>query len=143
MANEDATIKEIVRSAGYNCCLCQRCFAVEVGHTGVEGARRLILKLLLPGVNLVRMELVALRKIRERRLLPKASSAIFAFSPARSVVSLAGLHISLCSQKRGPLHSFLVSQLSSPRSPPRQIDVQRNRGQLIGGKRCPSDRRRA
>jgi hypothetical protein len=36
----------------------------------IEGARRLILKLLLPGVNLVRMDLVALRKVRDRRMLP-------------------------------------------------------------------------
>jgi hypothetical protein len=36
----------------------------------IEGARRLILKLLLPGVNRVRMDLVALRKVRDRRMLP-------------------------------------------------------------------------
>ena len=50
-------------------------------HAG-EGVRRLILKLLLPGVNLVGMDLVALRKVRDRRLLPQSSSAIFVFSPA-------------------------------------------------------------
>src|SRR4029077_18976946 len=49
-------------------------------HTGVEGARSLILQLLLPSVNLVGMDLVALCKV-----VPcsrTASSAIFAFSPA-------------------------------------------------------------
>ena len=48
----------------------------------VEGARRLILKLLLPGVNLVRMDLVALRKVVTVACSRSASSAIFAFSPA-------------------------------------------------------------
>ncbi len=37
----------------------------------VEGARSLILKLLLPGVNLVGMDLVALRQVDNRRLLPQ------------------------------------------------------------------------
>ena len=50
--------------------------------TRIEGARRLILKLLLPGLNLVGMDLVALRKVGDRRLLRKASTAIFAFNPA-------------------------------------------------------------
>ncbi len=40
-------------------------------HPGIERPPRLILKLLLPGVNLVRMDLVALRKVRDRRLLPQ------------------------------------------------------------------------
>jgi hypothetical protein len=40
-------------------------------HPGIERPRRLILKLLLPGVNLVGMDLVALRKVRDRRLLPQ------------------------------------------------------------------------
>ena len=37
--------------------------------------RRLILKLLLPGVNLVGMDLVALRKLRGRSLFPAAPPA--------------------------------------------------------------------
>ena len=40
-------------------------------YPGIERPRRLILKLLLPGVNLVGMDLVALRKVRDRRLLPQ------------------------------------------------------------------------
>src|SRR5271166_2628548 len=36
-----------------------------------EGARRLILKLLLPDVNLVGMDLVALSKVHDRGLLPQ------------------------------------------------------------------------
>ena len=51
-------------------------------HAGVEGARRLILKLLLPGVNLVGMNLVALRRSVTVACSRSASSAIFAFSPA-------------------------------------------------------------
>ena len=39
-------------------------------HPGIERPRRLILKLLLPGVNLVGMDLVALRKVGDRRMLP-------------------------------------------------------------------------
>jgi hypothetical protein len=86
-------------------------------HPGIERPRRLILKLLLPGVNLVGMDLVALRKVRDRRLLPSASSAIFASSPAsiprlvffvivRSVYQTEPPFSNLTSgpKKRGPLH---------------------------------------
>jgi hypothetical protein len=37
---------------------------------GIKGAGRLLLQLLLPGVNLVRVNLVSLRKVGHRRLLP-------------------------------------------------------------------------
>src|SRR5277367_3632887 len=40
-------------------------------HPEIKRPRRLILKLLLPGVSLVRMDLVALRNVRDRRLLPQ------------------------------------------------------------------------
>ena len=48
----------------------------------IEGARRLILKLLLPGVNLVGMDLVALRKVGDRRLLPQRLQRDLRLQPA-------------------------------------------------------------
>jgi hypothetical protein len=48
----------------------------------IERPRRMVQELLLPGVDLVRMNLMALRQIAYRRLVPSASSAIFAFSTA-------------------------------------------------------------
>jgi len=47
-------------------------------HAQVEGPRRLILQLLLPGINLVGMDLRSTTVACSR----SASSAIFAFSPA-------------------------------------------------------------
>ena len=41
-------------------------------HARVERARRLILKLLLPGVNLVGMDLVALRQVYDRGPIPQS-----------------------------------------------------------------------
>jgi hypothetical protein len=49
---------------------------------GVEGPRRVFQKLLLPGVKLVRMDVVALRQVRDRRLFAHRLQAIFAFKPA-------------------------------------------------------------
>jgi hypothetical protein len=39
---------------------------------GIKRPRRLLLKLLLPGTNLVRVNLVTLRRISHRRLLPQS-----------------------------------------------------------------------
>src|ERR1700733_1074294 len=39
--------------------------------TQVEGPRRLILQLLLPGINLVGMDLIPLSKVHDRGLLPE------------------------------------------------------------------------
>ncbi len=53
-----------------------------LARTPIKGPRRLFLQLLLPRINLVRMDLVALRQIGHARLSRTASSAIFAFSAA-------------------------------------------------------------
>jgi hypothetical protein len=50
--------------------------------TQVEGPRRLILQLLLPGINLVGMDLIPLSRSTTVACSRSASSAIFAFSPA-------------------------------------------------------------
>ena len=42
-----------------------------VANPGVKRPRRLLQQLLLPGVDLVRVDLVALRQVRHRRLLPQ------------------------------------------------------------------------
>ena len=42
-----------------------------VAHARVKGAGGLLQELLLPSVNLIRMDLLALRQVRHRRLLPQ------------------------------------------------------------------------
>ena len=42
-----------------------------IAIAGVEGPRRLIEQLLLPGVNLIGMDLIALGQIGHRRVLPQ------------------------------------------------------------------------
>src|SRR5579863_885420 len=87
----------------------------------VEGARRLILKLLLPAVNLVGMDLVALSKVDDRRLLSQRLQRDLRFQPAVNPPSrllrhrslrlsngAAALQLSLRSQKRGPLQLFFI-----------------------------------
>jgi hypothetical protein len=87
----------------------------------IKGTRRLILKLLLPGVNLVGMHLVALRKVATVACSRSASSAILAFSPAsirrlvfvvivRSVYQTERPVSNLTAgpKKRGPLQPELV-----------------------------------
>src|SRR5271165_3780994 len=86
----------------------------------VERARRLILELLLPGVNLVRMDLVPLRQVRDRRLLPQRlqrnlrlqprvnpSSRLLRHRALRLSNGAAALQLNPWSQKRGPLHPGL------------------------------------
>ena len=51
-------------------------------HARVESSRCVPQKLLLPGVNLVWVDLVAQRQIGNRACSRKASKAIFAFMPA-------------------------------------------------------------
>src|ERR1700686_2520498 len=45
--------------------------AHDIAIPGLESPRRLLLKLLLPGVNLIRVHLVTLGQIGHRRLLPQ------------------------------------------------------------------------
>src|SRR6516165_5783725 len=84
-------------------------------HTGLEGARRLILKLLLPGVNLVGMDRVALRKVDDRGLLSHGLQRDLTLQPGINPPSrllrhrslrlsngAAALQLSLRSQKPGP-----------------------------------------
>src|SRR6516162_11711098 len=84
-------------------------------HTGLEGARRLILKLLLPGVNLVGMDRVALRKVDDRGLLSHGLQRDLTLQPGINPPSrllrhrslrlsngAAALQLSLRPQKPGP-----------------------------------------
>jgi len=86
----------------------------------VEGARRLVQKLLLPGVNLVGMDLVPLRQVDNRRLLPQGlqrdlrlqprvdpASRVLRHRSLRLSNGAAGLQLNPRSQKRGPLHCIL------------------------------------
>jgi hypothetical protein len=66
----------------------------SISHS-CEGARRLILKLLLPGVNLVRVDLVALRKVRDRPLLPQRLRGDLRLQPAVNPPSRLLRHRSL------------------------------------------------
>jgi hypothetical protein len=55
---------------------------------GVERPRRLILKLLLPGVNLVGMDLISLRKVVDRGLLPQRCDFSWNRDPAAGLICI-------------------------------------------------------
>src|SRR6266404_8640012 len=102
-----------------------------MANAGIKGPRRLLHKLLLPSVNLVRVNLVAHRKVRNRRLLPQRlqgnprlqrrinlPSRSLAHLPLRSLpTERPRLQLVNWSQNRGPLHATLGSFFRKHASP--------------------------
>src|SRR5689334_2701288 len=89
-----------------------------MADAGIKGPGRLLHKLILPGVNLIRVNLVAHRKVRNRRLLPQRLQGNSRLQrrinlPSRSLDHLPlrslpterpPLQLVNRSQNRGPLH---------------------------------------
>src|SRR5271166_2739998 len=107
-----------------------RRFRVPPDARRVEGARRLILKLLLPDVNLVGMDLVALSKVHDRGLLPQRLQRDLRLQPGINPPSRLLRHRSLRlsneaavlqlnprPQNQGPLHCRLAPASHPPSWP--------------------------
>src|SRR6516162_818925 len=94
---------------------------------GIEGARRVLQQLLLPGIDLVGMDLVALGKVGHRRLFPNRFQRDLRLQGAVNLASrlrhpllrlsngAADFQLSPWSQKRGPFHLRMIARLIEAR----------------------------
>jgi hypothetical protein len=78
-----------------------RAIAVAV----LERARRLIQELLLPGINLVGMNLIALGQISHRRLFPQCLQRDLRLQRCVNLASRSGRHLPLRLLRRNGLES--------------------------------------
>jgi len=74
---------------------------------GIEGARRVLQQLLLPGIDLVGMDLVALGKVATVACSRTASNAIFAFK-APSILRLVFVMVCSVYQTERPISNLAL-----------------------------------
>jgi hypothetical protein len=87
-----------------------------IAAAGLEGSGRLVLQLLLPRIDLVRMNLVALRQTRHSRLLPQRFQGDLRLQPRINLPSRSFRHFSAPSDVTERPKSQLVnrSQIRGP-----------------------------